>query len=118
MCIRDSSDPDKDGFSNLLEYAFGGRALVKDNNLSPSAKIIIKEGAEFLAIEYQQRLGANDIIYVIEHSTDLSTWESVDRLGLEQIFDNGDGTISYSYRILNIDDLGKQSYLRVKVVGR
>ena len=113
-----SSDPDKDGFSNLLEYAFGGRALVKDNNLNPSAKIIIKEGAEFLAIEYQQRLGANDIIYFIEHSTDLSTWESVDRLGLEQIFDNGDGTISYSYRILNIDDLGKQSYLRVKVVGR
>ena len=113
-----SSDPDKDGFSNFLEYAFGGRALVKDNNLSPSAKIIIKEGAEFLAIEYQQRLGANDIIYVIEHSTDLSTWESVDRPGLEQIFDNGDGTISYSYRILNIDDLGKQSYLRVKVVGR
>ena len=106
------------GFSNFLEYAFGGRALVKDNNLSPSAKIIIKEGAEFLAIEYQQRLGANDIIYVIEHSTDLSTWESVDRLGLERIFDNGDGTISYSYRILNIDDLGKQSYLRVKVVGR
>ena len=112
------SDPDKDGFSNLLEYAFGGRALVKDNNLSPSAKIIIKEGAEFLAIEYQQRLGVNDIIYVIEHSKDLSTWESVDRLGLERIFNNGDGTTSYSYRILNIDDLGKKSYLRVKVVGR
>ena len=113
-----SSDPDKDGFSNFLEYAFGGRALVKDNNLNPSAKIIIKEGVEFLAIEYRQRIGANDFIYVIEHSTDLSSWESVDRLGLEQNFDNGDGTMSYSYRILNINELGKQSYLRVKVIGQ
>ena len=77
-----------------------------------------KEGVEFLAIEYRQRIGANDFIYVIEDSTDLSSWESVDRLGLEQNFDNGDGTMSYSYRILNINELGKQSYLRVKVIGQ
>ena len=39
LVSNQSSDPDQDGYSNLLEYAFGGNALVKDDQLSPAAKL-------------------------------------------------------------------------------
>ena len=113
-----SSDPDQDGYSNLLEYAFGGNALVKDDQLSPAAKIITKGAEEYLALEYRKRIGANDYAFVIEGSKDLKSWSSVNEIALERMTDNGDGTTTHMYRILSLNEFGDQGYLRLKVMGK
>lgn len=113
-----SSDPDQDGYSNLLEYAFGGNALVKDDQLSPAAKIITKGAEEYLALEYRKRIGANDYAFFIEGSKDLKSWSSVNEIVLERMTDNGNGTTTHMYRILNLNEFGDQGYLRLKVMGK
>ncbi|MEC7638618.1 MAG: hypothetical protein VX848_06460, partial [Verrucomicrobiota bacterium] len=118
LVSNQSSDPDQDGYSNLLEYAFGGNALVKDDQLSPEAKIITKGAEEYLALEYRKRIGANDYAFVIEGSKDLNSWSSVNEIVLERITDNGDGTTTHMYRILNLNEFGDQGYLRLKVMGK
>ena len=118
LVSNQSSDPDQDGYSNLLEYAFGGNALVKDDQLSPAAKIITKGAEEYLALEYRKRIGANDYAFVIEGSKDLNSWSSVNEIVLERMTDNGDGTTTYMYRILSLNEFGDQGYLRLKVMGK
>ena len=118
LVSKQSSDPDQDGYSNLLEYAFGGNALVKDDQLSPAAKIITKGAEEYLALEYRKRIGANDYAFVIEGSKDLNSWSSVNEIVLERMTDNGDGTTTHMYRILNLNEFGDQGYLRLKVMGQ
>ena len=118
--LRDSlisgelADPDKDGYSNLLEYSFGGRALVKDDNMNPIARIIERE-EEYLLFTYRKRVGVSDYNYVIEKSSDLRTWTEVINPELDEISVNEDETNTLSYRILKLNSAAIQNFLRLKV---
>ena len=108
------ADPDKDGYSNLLEYSFGGRALVKDDNMNPIARIIDRE-EEYLLFTYRKRVGISDYNYVIEKSSDLRTWTEVINPQLDEISVNEDETNTLSYRILKLNNAAIQNFLRLKV---
>ena len=112
------ADPDQDGFSNLLEYSFGGRPLIKDVNISPSAKIIGRGGELYLAFTYRQRIGVSDYEYVIETSNDLRSWREVNNVELDDFSNNEDETATVSYRILKLNSIGDHNFVRLKVIGK
>jgi lysophospholipase L1-like esterase len=70
----DLADPDGDGDSNLMEYAFGTHP--NSNNPRPvSATSITDNGAAYLAITFPRRKHA-DVRYIVEVSTDLLSWSA------------------------------------------
>jgi regulation of enolase protein 1 (concanavalin A-like superfamily) len=66
------ADPDRDGLSNLLEYAFGGDPLQPDPGLGPLPGI----AGDFLRISFD-RVEDPALSYTLMGSSDLSTWTSV-----------------------------------------
>lgn len=67
-------DPDRDGISNLFEYAFDLNPTQADaNGLQALPHIINLSGRTGLA--FQKRATATDLTYRIESSADLFTWQ-------------------------------------------
>ncbi len=83
-----SADPDKDGYSNLLEFALGGSAPNSGGELPPSVpsldgtnhfvvSILVRQGAELNFSGTPVPTTSPDVDYVnyqIEGTTDLTTW--------------------------------------------
>lgn len=68
------ADPDHDGWSNLVEYAFALQPLASDA-FEPLAVIAV--GAEWL-IQFARPADRNDVTFRIEVSSDLVTWVPLD----------------------------------------
>ena len=68
--ISENADPDRDGDTNLVEYA-----LNTDPN-DPTKRTSLKPelAASTLSLLYTQVAAATDITYVVEWSTDLQSW--------------------------------------------
>lgn len=82
----DTADPDGDGVPNLLERAFGGDPNVADQSILPR----IDPAAPLLSIIYRKVKFAEDLIYEVQQSTDLSSTEWSMATGEETpILDNG-----------------------------
>ncbi len=80
----DTADPDFDGLSNLLEYAFHG------DPKQPSATDRPYSGkdATYFSLIYTRALAPTDLTYTIEQSSDLLTWFAVTPLNVI-LADNG-----------------------------
>lgn len=70
----DSADWDRDGISNLLEFALGFDPKVPNANALPVA---VKAGG-YLTISYLPNASATDVNIVVEASTDLVRWSGAD----------------------------------------
>ncbi len=69
-----TSDPDRDGVSNLLEYALGGQPLVAQNSILPTVRQVIA-GAEF---RFSRNLLRTDLVISVQFANDLTgTWTTV-----------------------------------------
>ncbi len=68
-----AGNPDGDGLSNLLEYAFNS----DPNNPASSNQPIPSLDATYLSLTYTKVLGATDLTYSLQQSTDLTLWQSV-----------------------------------------
>jgi len=68
------ADPDKDGFNNAIEYAFGTNP--KNNSYKPVIDYFILEldGNEYLAIQFTAAVTGNDVEIVGEISGELRSW--------------------------------------------
>lgn len=70
----DTADPDADGTSNLLEYAFDTDPLNADG-ITRAPTLSLDDGR--LALTYLEASGRSDLTYTVETSTDLSgNWHS------------------------------------------
>lgn len=109
-------DIGKTGYSNLLRYAF---ALNPRDPLSSSAashtpRVRMVEG--HLAIEFSRFLGASDLKWIVESSSDLKTWTS-DPAMIEDYSDSlqSNDARRTLYRLTEPAVVGNQKYLRVRV---
>lgn len=71
-------DPDKDGLTNLEEYAFGLNPTVPDagDPRAPAATVVNISGTDYLAITYKRPANGQtrtDLTYTVQRSTTLST---------------------------------------------
>ncbi len=88
-------DPEQDGMSNLLEYAFGGNPGVADaHQRRVLSERVEANGKTYLSIGFHRRLGDSSLSFQVQESPDLQTWND---LGLpQQLIDPpqnmGDGT--------------------------
>jgi N-acetylneuraminic acid mutarotase len=69
----DSCDPDKDGLSNLLEYAFDLDPTTPSTGGRPFATL----DSSYLSIVYEKASAATDLTYTVEESTNLVQWSPV-----------------------------------------
>ena len=70
-----SSDPDRDGFSNLLEFAFAKQPLTAEANPPFQIEIEMIGGAPYLTLTFE-RPANSTLQYVLQKSTDLSDWRT------------------------------------------
>ncbi|MEY2539884.1 MAG: hypothetical protein QOG67_3624 [Verrucomicrobiota bacterium] len=79
-----TADPDHDGISNLLEYAFNTDPTGPSSAAPPSTSI----DSNYLAITYTKFLGATTLTYTVEESIDLVNWVVSSPTNVI-LFDNG-----------------------------
>lgn len=87
------ADPDGDGISNLLEYAFGLDPLDPSREGLPKMAIENIDGAAYLTITYRRPTEASDILYQVTASPDLDAWSEIDQEGLTLRIDPGEDGI-------------------------
>ncbi len=82
LAVDWSGDPDGDGFSNFAEYAFGGQPLVPHS--AWTGTVLAREADGTMELGFRRRDPAtSDILYQIEMSDNLSTWEAIPAVLLE-----------------------------------
>ena len=88
-------DPEQDGMSNLLEYAFGGNPKVADaQERGVSAGRAEVNGESFLSLGFRRRLGDASLRFRVQESNNLGQWTDLNPeqriIGTPQ--NMGDGT--------------------------
>lgn len=69
-------DYDGDGRNNLLEYSLGSDPEVSDVDTYSFRVECVQEGGEtYLEALYTRRIGATDLTYALEYSTNLTDWK-------------------------------------------
>ncbi len=68
------ADPDRDGRSNLSEYAFLGDPLVADPEDWFEVSIVTVDGEDYAALTFPYEARARDLNYRLESSGDLESW--------------------------------------------
>jgi hypothetical protein len=121
-------DPDRDGFINLFERAFGLDIFNADPaNMGPAGTLVEIGGQYHLQLEYRQRTGgsgtngvdytADGMMYTVEVSGNLTTWDSgilvVEEAALP--VDNGDGTEKVTMRSVAPLPAGGKQFIHLKV---
>ncbi|MFT6182428.1 MAG: hypothetical protein ACJA1W_004804, partial [Akkermansiaceae bacterium] len=74
--VGELADPDQDGRSNLLEYAFNGNPISPDPKLSREPKFV--QVGPLNKLRFTRDNAKEDITYILQSSTTLSgTWQTV-----------------------------------------
>ncbi|MHA3770243.1 lamin tail domain-containing protein [Verrucomicrobiota bacterium sgz303538] len=73
-----NADAETDGATNLAEYAFGKDPRTSDSDSLVSSSVVNVGGSDYLGITFLRRTKALDLNYVVEASTDLTSWTPVD----------------------------------------
>jgi hypothetical protein len=103
------ADPDGDGLTNLLEYAFGFDPREPEEDGEPQPGFVTVDGVRYLAITFRRNLAAADVVYTPQATSDLRTWE----VGLIPVGDP-DGAV-VTYRDFAPAENFDQRFLRVEV---
>ncbi|MFT6573170.1 MAG: alpha-tubulin suppressor-like RCC1 family protein/sugar lactone lactonase YvrE [Akkermansiaceae bacterium] len=102
------ADPDCDGMSNLMEYAFGLDPGVKSFEGVP----VVALDSGFLAITYNRQIGDPDLTYQVEWSGNLVDWSDV---GVTEEILPGEGSSLTETVIAKVPRNGDYKYIRVSV---
>jgi endoglucanase len=93
------ADPDADGVANLAEYAFGLSPLAGDRDGLPQFRLqphdVQGQTGSYLTVQFLRQLGATNLTYIVEGSTNLLNWIPVCTAAGTN-FPSGPGFISQS----------------------
>jgi hypothetical protein len=70
-------DYDRDGLSNLMEYAMSSNPTIADVSGLPVASIKNYGGSNYLSMTFHRSSAATDLTYAVQASSDLVTWTSI-----------------------------------------
>ena len=112
------SDPDKDGYINLVEYAFNSSPL-KQSQISDFAEIskISVDGNYYYAFSYDQRIDLKGLEIELEVSSDMKNWNS----GVEyfkkisETFDAESGYVNKTFRSIETINSSSAQFFRIKI---
>jgi hypothetical protein len=116
-----NADNDGDGLSALLEYALG--SIQGDTRFSPesipsSGTDLFDDGIgnfkEYLTLTYRRNLAADDILFKVEVSSDLISWEPLRTTAVSSI-SNDDGTETVIRRSLIPIEDQERNFIRLRV---
>ncbi len=120
----DVGDPDSDGLSNLLEYAFGGSGMAQDDdersNL-PKKRPLERKGVgqKHFRFSFVRRTSATDpnLNYVVETSNDMYSWSSAGLTEESSIeIDGGMEYVTYKLnKAFNDSDSPRNQFIRLNV---
>lgn len=112
-----TGDPDSDGTSNLLEYAFGMNPLANSGDGLPAAGVELFEGAPHLVFRYRRLTGDPQLIYQEMVSDDARLWQDAAGAwnGSVETSPNPDGITETVTRRLPVDPGSPRRFLRVRV---
>ncbi len=119
----DTADPDGDGLSNLVEYAFSLDPWTPSRSGLPIARL---NPGGYLEIQFTRNTANTDLTYTVEASADLVTWTPIasstagaatNGTGAHSVVESGGGTI----KTVTVEDsqpvsAGSARFLRVKLV--
>jgi len=102
------ADDNGNGISNLVEYVAGSDLTLGE----------VKPGEDtFFTISFSQKLGADDVLIVVESSSDLNTWSSSPFRSFASY--HGDGTSFVTWRARSpIGGSSLRQFLRLRVTKR
>ena len=119
--VNDNGDPDLDGLTNLMEYAFASSPAASSTSPLPDVGVqpftvgVAQEN--YLVIRFTRALGADDLEFIVENSSNLSAWATTGVILAGEV-NNGDGTATMTYRSLNPIPTDGQLFLRLRVALR
>lgn len=91
------ADPDGDGVTNILEYAFAGDPHEANRDILPFLATAEIEGADYLTVTFTRIHEPFDIRYSVDSTLDLTAWTSGGAV-LVDYTDHEDGTATATYR--------------------
>ncbi len=97
LVVGPAVDLDGDGMNTLFEYAFGLDPEVAQISPGYTAVILDDGGFDYQAMTFRRQTTALDLIYTVEVSGDLKSWDPVTTVVGVPV-DNGDGTESVTVR--------------------
>jgi hypothetical protein len=113
-----AADPDSDGLSNVLEYAFALNPLTTSAAPRPVAWLQSIDGEPRLFVSLREHPAATDTALVWERMTGSSAWEPEPDLELRHLELLLDGAVRRQYVLnSNLSD-SPARFLRVRVVQR
>lgn len=98
------SDSDRDGRTNLMEYAFNSSPFISDSENEP----VVNTPGSLVVLTYKADTNKMDITYAVQESTDLENWANIPQTVISTI--NGIDTRRAARQRTN-----DQRYLRVIV---
>lgn len=90
-----NGDPDRDGITNLLEFALNGNPHLADSTILPFLEV----NGNVLTLSFNRPAAAMGITYITEFSTDLINWSS-DQAALVSSEISPEGLLSETWRYL------------------
>lgn len=110
-----TADPDGDGVNNFLEYAFGLDPMTPARDGLPVLNTVRVDGADYLSLSFNRLKTSGDLTYVVESSSDLSTWSPLDAAA-QTVVDHGDTETVTVRDHVPVGSVAKR-FLRVRVIA-
>jgi hypothetical protein len=112
----DAADPDGDGIPNLVEFAFNLDPRTLSHPTLPRAFTQNVSGQDSLFIQYVQRNAPAGVQYVVQTSTNLSSWSSnPGDFSVDSAVDNGNGTSLITLRLASAVADTSRLYVRIGI---